>query len=220
MQIKSYKDLVGLSIAQARAAYDEGISDLLDAVDMDPVTGKSWRWLHQEASTKIESLTFKIEALVGVIAEVSLKRDIAHAEVERLTKVIASYDTPAELEAAKSFIKAFNIDVKKYETEVAQEVELGRHIIDEDARVFAALAKSEAADRLRIMEPAEKPSTDSLQKVWKAIHGTHRGRSAEVSKWTRRRLTQLNRLEELGYAHKAPSGAWWPRSSGPEDDQT
>lgn len=198
MRIKSYKDLVGLSIAQARAAYDIGISDLLDEVDMDPETGESWRWLHAEAGVKIESLTLKIEALVGVIADVTAQRDAAQAEVERLTKVIASYDTldDLELRTARNFIKAFNIDVEKYKADTAY---------------AQAAVKSPEAE--------EKPSKDSLRKVWEAIY-SGRGLSAVGSKWTRRRLAQLNRLAELGHAFNGPSGAWWARGSGPDPDET
>lgn len=226
MRIKSYKDLVGLSIAQARAAYDIGISDLLDEVDMDPETGKSWRWLHAEAGVKIESLTLKIEALVGVIADVTAQRDAAQAEVERLTKVIASYDTidDLELRTARDFIKAFNIDVEKYKADTA--LKAMKQSLKEGMDAMPSVTADEAYTQTQAVVESpeelaaeEKPSKDSLRKVWEAIY-SGRGLSAVGSKWTRRRLAQLNRLQELGYAFKGPSGAWWARESGPGPDET
>lgn len=225
MRIKSYKDLVGLSIAQARAAYDIGISDLLDEVDMDPETGKSWRWLHAEAGVRIESLTLKIEALVDVIADVTAQRDAAQAEVERLTKVIASYDTPEELRTARDFIKAFNVDVEKMQ---AHPLEAAKQSLKDGMASMPSVTADEAyAQAQAVVESPEelageeKPSKDSLRKVWEAIRGPDRGLSADKSKWTRRRLTQLNRLKELGYARVTLGGhgCWYGIEPGPDPDE-
>lgn len=59
MKIRSHNDLIGLSIAQARAAY-AAISDMCDEVEMDPRTGLSWKTLYERASNELEALRTKI----------------------------------------------------------------------------------------------------------------------------------------------------------------
>lgn len=233
MRIKSYKDLVGLSIAQARAAFD-AVSYEIGHTDINEVNGKSWKDLYVNARHTIDRLSDEKRQTADEITALHLALDQAlqntatlREEVDRLTKVIASYDTPEELRTARDFIKAFNVDVAKVEQmDVDHQVQLGREVMDEDRRISEALAKSEAADRLTVVVPenapaGEKPSTDSLQKVWTAIRGTKRGLPADHSKWTRRRLAQLNRLKELGYAQVGLlSGSWWGIEPGPKPDET